>query len=96
MARRKTVRRGSLSPINPSINFVLFLILALFLVIIVAGLMQKTSQNVRAWLACPDNTNATKMFDKRIESQRSCPNTVKLMRDKDGCFTWQCPLPQSQ
>lgn len=91
MAKKKSrSSRGSItSPINPSIHFVLFLILALFLVIIVAGIMQRTSQNIRASLICPQ----VNLAQQAQEVKLGCPDSkIRLGVDDNRCPVWECAI----
>ena len=92
MAKRRSHSRVRyLSPINPSIHFILFLILALFLVIIVAGIMQRTGQSIRASLICP-KLNLT---EKVSEVKLGCPDQkVTVTLDANRCPVVTCTTTQ--
>ncbi len=80
---RKSLGRV-LAPINPSVHFLLFLILALFLVIIVAGLMKQTGSQIRAKFFCPTtNFNLS-------EAYQACNGKFKMSKDDTGCPIYEC------
>jgi hypothetical protein len=95
MAKRKPRRHSSniITPINPSVHFLLFLIMALFLIIIVAGLMKQTGSDIRAKLFCP-KTN----FDVTAAYQ-ACGGKFKVIKDATGCPAYEClvmPAPADE
>lgn len=81
------MNKSQLSPINPSLHYILLLVMALFLVIVVAIMMQKTAVDTRAKLICPNmgNTNQTLQVLKA-----QCPDGVEYTKDQNGCGTWIC------
>lgn len=88
MARRKS-RSSFISPIDPSMHFVLFLIMALLLVVVVAAVMMQTGRNARALFICPQVTQGA-LADK----VRACPKpyTVKMVLDDNRCPVPDCVL----
>ena len=91
MARKKSHKGSiaSLSPINPSVHYLLFLILALLLVIVVAGIMQKTASDTRAWLMCPKINDVGDLA-------RHCPEGVEYVKDENNCGVFVCKLPKTE
>jgi len=89
MARKKSSGLAFFSPIDPSMHFVLFLIMALLLVFVVAAVMMQTGKNARALFVCPQVTQGA-IADK----VRSCPKpyTVKMVLDDNRCPVPECVL----
>lgn len=90
MKRKKSARVSiaNISPINPSVHFVLFLILALVLVVIVGYVMQQTAIATRARLLCPQSQTDPK--DLISELSRRCADGVEYVTDSNGCNVWVC------
>ena len=83
MARR---RNTFVSPIDPSMHFILFLVMALLLIVVVAAVMMQTGKNARALFICPRVTQT-----QPTGKIRTCPKpySVKIIQDDN-----KCPLPQ--
>lgn len=80
------------APINPSVHFLLFLIMALFLIIIVAGLMKQTGSQIRARFFCPATNFSLS------EGYRACGGKFKVGKDATGCPIIECnvlPAPEA-
>ncbi|HCM37941.1 MAG: hypothetical protein UV61_C0003G0066 [Candidatus Gottesmanbacteria bacterium GW2011_GWB1_43_11] len=98
MPRRKSRSSSNsfISPINPSLHFVIFLILALVLVVVVAAAMQKTSTDTRALLVCPQqSTDQVRLVE---ELSKRCPYGVQFVKDQNNCGVWVCrtsPAPKA-
>ena len=83
-----------MSPIHPSLHFVLFLILALILVVVVAVVMQQTSKQTRASLLCPAQPTDPAKWIEELSSK--CKYGVQLVKDNNGCSVWTCKMPPSK
>lgn len=97
MASRKTKRSGGksflgVSPLDPSIHFVLFLVIAFILVVVVAVVMRATAESTRAALMCP-NMRANNSAASIEALSRQCPEGVQYVKDKNGCKVWVCKTP---
>ena len=91
MAKRSSSRGASISPIHPSMHFILFLAMALILVVVVAVVMQKVSVQTRASLVCPQaNLDPVKLVENM---SAQCPTGVEYVSDANGCGTWVCKMP---
>lgn len=86
MAKRKSTSSG-ISPVNPSLHYILLLVLALFLVVIVAVVMQKTAVDTRARLVCPNMNDSSQSLQN---ARNQCVYGVKLSKDANGCNVWIC------
>lgn len=86
MAKRK-LKNSSISPVDPSLHYILLLVLALFLVVVVAVVMQKTAVDTRARLVCP-NMNDSSLSLQNARNQ--CVYGMKLSKDENGCSVWTC------
>ena len=83
MARRKSTH--FVSPIDPRIQFPLFLIMVLILVIFVGAVLQNTSSDARAFLFCPK-----KNVDHLNQIKACKPYGYRLTKDANGCTTVIC------
>lgn len=92
---KKRSSSKALSPIHPSLHFVLFLVLAFVLVMVVAFVMQQTAKTTRANLFCPQpQANQANIIE---ELSKRCPQGVKYVKDANKCNVWVCkeaPLAQ--
>ena len=84
MARKKHF----ISPIDPRIHFLLFLIMALILVVFVGAVLQDTSSDARAFLFCPK-----KAADQLAQIRACQPYGYKLSKDANGCDAVICESP---
>lgn len=90
--RSHSERSGIISPLNPALHYIVFLILALVLILVVAGLLQKTAQTTRARLVCPQAAvDPVKLVE---ELSRRCPTGVEFVQDNNTCGVWVCRLPR--
>ena len=78
----------SMSPIHPSMHFVLFLVLALVLVVFVGYIMQQTAISTRARVMCPQSQIDPK--DLISQLSRTCAYGVEYVTDSNGCAVWVC------
>lgn len=93
MAKRR-YGRVNISPINPSIHFILFLCLALVLVVIVTVIMKQTGESAKATLMCPNQAKTEAEQVNLIKNlSLRCKYGVEYFRDANGCYTWDCKLP---
>lgn len=91
MVRRHARRHASISPIHPSLHFVLFLILALLLIVVVTAVMRQTAVDTRARLLCPQRpVNLRELIPNLV---KQCPAGVEYATDLNGCGTWVCKAP---
>jgi hypothetical protein len=90
MAKR-TVHKFGVSPLNPSIHFVLFLLIAFLLVVFIAFVMKQTAASTRAIFACPlgDQANNVSLVQ---QLSRQCSAGVEYTKDANGCGIWVCKL----
>ena len=60
----------------------------MFLVLIVASVMQKTAVFTRAKLICPQtDADPAKLVE---DLSMRCPDGIKLTADNNGCRVWVC------
>ncbi|RJR29770.1 hypothetical protein C4564_01665 [Candidatus Microgenomates bacterium] len=78
----------ALSPINPSLHFILFLAIAFVLVMIVAVVMQQTSARARANLFCPQSNVDQRALIENLSA--NCPYGVEYTKDANRCGVWVC------
>lgn len=97
MAKRKSAR-VSISPIHPSLHFVLFLVLALVLVVVVALVMREASKATRASLVCGTPAEDPAKVIENLSIQ--CKYGIRLEKDANDCYVWSCrpasETPQGQ
>jgi len=91
MAKRNH-RSSNISPINPSLHFLLFLVMALILIVVVANVMTEVSKNTRAAIVCPQNNQDQVAVIENLS--RNCKYGVSYTTDGNNCKTWVCkPAP---
>lgn len=85
MARK---HRKFISPIDPRIHFLLFLVMALILIVFVAAVLQDTTSQARAFLMCGSQRT------QFTEQARSCgPYGYTIEKDRNGCVVPVCNTP---
>jgi len=90
MAKKSARSNAFVSPVDPRIHFVLFLVMVLILVVVVGAVMQQQSARARAFLMCP-NRNLLSETDI-AQKRKGCPAPYKLnlTKDADGCVAVEC------
>ncbi len=91
MAKKRRASAFSVSPLHPSVHFILFLVLAFVLVVVVGYVMQQTAKATRARLLCPQvATDQVRLVE---ELSHRCPTGVVYATDQNGCGVWVCKTP---
>lgn len=78
-----------ISPIHPSLHFLIFLVLAFILVVVVAVFMRATAVQTRARLLCPQ----TALDEREVvqDLSRRCGSSgIQYAKDANGCGMWIC------
>lgn len=85
---RRSKRKYFISPINPSLHYIIFLVMAFILVVVVAQVTKQVSSAARARLLCPLSQSDQTQVVQELSSR--CPVGIKYERDNNGCGIWVC------